>query len=81
LRKIKGTRNTARSHRPSSPRLVQGSRKRPGVEARLLVVGVAVEVVKLSFKFFQADGERRVYGVWPTFIYGHAGIPGFLPRV
>ena len=47
-RNISGTRKTANSHRPSSPRLIQGRNDAPCLVAKLCAVGVEVRVVTLS---------------------------------
>ena len=47
---MSGTRKTAKSHSPSSPRAIQGSNDTPGVEAVLISAGDAVEVVTLLIR-------------------------------
>jgi len=46
-RNINGTRNTVKSHRPSRPRLIQGSSDSPGTPAKSFVVPIVAEVATL----------------------------------
>ena len=60
---MSGTRKTANSHRPSSPRLIQGSNDAPGAVAKLITAGAVVEVVTSLFRSTLGVVINRVGGL------------------